>query len=523
MKVKRVSVLVSGLFLAITLYLGHPSALAAPSAGEVKIMGPMMGNQIPIPRLELGHANDYMQMLYDPLVGTTPDGQLSTKDGIAWKWEMTPDGLTWTFYLRKGIKFHNDVELTASDVKFSLEQQMLRDAKTSYAGEMRRTIGSIEVKDPYTVVIRCKKPSIFLGDILSNKSSSTGLIIPKNYYEKVGQDPFIRHPVGSGPYKWRSQMVGTDIRLEAVDKHWLYGVPRYKYFTFLVIPEESTQIAMLKTGEGDIARISRANAKDVLNAGLNVILKENAYQIYFAANMQWTSPVFSDIRFRKALNLAIDKEGIMKHILAGMATPYAIYPGRNALTCGADPALKPYPYDPQEAKRLIKEAGYEGYEFDVPNMKRAGVPEMVNVVEAVAGFWQKIGLKPKIFMTDYPAYRERRNARKVQNIVHGFDSTSDAGCGDLMDRFANNYYSKEEWAIVQSKYLDERFDKIYRSLDIAEVARLAGEITRYAYDQYLLVPICEVPDVIATTKRVPKWNPGTRRLDRNYYDLIRER
>jgi len=82
------------------------------------------------------------------------------------------------------------------------------------------------VKAPYTVVIRCKKPSIFLGDSFSNKSGSTGLIIPKNYYEKVGQDQFIRHPVGSGPYKFRSQMVGSDIKLEAVDKHWLYGVPR---------------------------------------------------------------------------------------------------------------------------------------------------------------------------------------------------------------------------------------------------------------------------------------------------------
>mgnify|MGYP002401784040 CR=1 FL=1 len=92
-----------------------------------------------------------------------------------------------------------------------------------------------------------------------------------------------------------------------------------------------------------------------------------------------------------------------------------------------------------------------------------------------------------------------------------------------MDRFANNYYSKEEWAVVQSKYLDERFEKIYSSLDINEVKRLVGELTRYAYDQYLLIPICEVPDVIATTKRVPKWDPGTRRLDRNYYDLIRER
>lgn len=141
MKDRLMTGLTGVFFLALTLFTGHPSVLAAPPSGEIKIMGPMMGNQVFLPRLELGHANDYMQMLYDPLVGTTPDGQLSAKDGIAWKWEMSPDGLTWTFYLRKGIKFHNEGELTATDVKFSLEQQMLPDAKTSYAGEMRRTIG----------------------------------------------------------------------------------------------------------------------------------------------------------------------------------------------------------------------------------------------------------------------------------------------------------------------------------------------------------------------------------------------
>ena len=82
--------------------------------------------------------------------------------------------------------------------------------------------------------------------------------------------------------------------------------------------------------------------------------------------MQWTSPAFSDIRFRKALNLAIDKEAIIKHLLGGMAKPMCYLAWFGIISgVGGDPTLKPYPYDPQEARRLIKEGGWEGYEFTV--------------------------------------------------------------------------------------------------------------------------------------------------------------
>ena len=128
--------------------------------------------------------------------------------------------------------------------------------------------------------------------------------------------------------------------------------------------------------------------------------------VVFHPNMQWTSPVFSDIRFRKALNLAIDKEAIIKQLFAGLAKPIATYPGSNISAVGGDPTLKPYPYDPQEARRLIKEGGWEGYEFTLMSYARAGCPEFPQVVEAIAGYWEKIGLKPKIRMTEWAVWRK---------------------------------------------------------------------------------------------------------------------
>ncbi len=522
MKKKCVVLLTGVAVLTMIMLAGYEPAAGAPKE-EVKTAAATFGNEIPIPRLEYNHSNDWMLLLYDNLVGSTDDGKLSPEMGLAKKWEMSPDGLTWTFYLRTGVKFHDGVELTAKDVKFSLEQVMLPDSKTGNGGVFRQAIKSMEVKDPYTLVIQCKKPFLFLAEFLSDIEGMDIVIIPKDYYEKVGQDQFMKRPIGSGPYRWHSQMVGSYIKLESTGKkHWRDGVPRYKYMTYLLIPEESIRIAMLKTGEADIAMVSREGVKDVLGAGLKVVPKQGDAMVCFYPNMQWTSPAFSDIRFRKALNLAIDKEAIIKHILGGMGTPVATLPGNVAMTCGGDRKLKPYPYEPEQAKRLIKEGGYEGHEFDVPVFDRAEFPEYPKVAEAVLGYWQKIGLKPKIFMTRFDAWRERWMARKTQNTIMGVDTSVVPGCNGMLRTYEQKLYSKSPRTHVNNSYLDERIGKILSSVNLDEVEKLTGEIYRYAYDQYLVVPICDLNGVMAATKQIPAWDPGLRRRDGNYRGLIRQ-
>ncbi len=522
MKAKWTSFLAGVVALTMILSTGYQPVVAA-SVEELKLVQSGWGHGVPIPRFELSQGMDWLKLLYDPLFGTTPDGKLSPEHGLAAKWEMTRDGLTWTIHLRKGVKFHDGVELTAKDVKFSIEQIMLPDSTATVVDEIRKTVKLIEIKDPYTLVIHCKRPSLFLYTYFSDVSTVTGLIIPKDYYERVGKDDFMKKPIGTGPYKWNSQVVGSYIKLEAAEKHWRDGVPRYKYVSFLYVPEESTRIAMLKTGEADMTRISRERIKEVRDAGLKVISKKNAAAIIFHCLMQWATPAFSDIRFRKALNLAIDRGAIIKSILEGGGAPVAGFPGDNIFACGGDPSLKPYPYDPQEARRLIKEGGYEGYGFTMASYPRDGLPEFQKIVEVVVGYWQKIGLKPKIFMTEYATLRASWRAEKVQNTVCGMDTTSVPECGTLLNRMQERYSSYEKRSVAHDPKYDAWFKKAYSSLDEAEVAKILGEMYRVSYDQHLIVPICSINDEIACTKRVPDWDPGQRRDDRNYNDVIKQR
>jgi peptide/nickel transport system substrate-binding protein len=169
MKTTLVTLLAGVGFLAMILLMGYQPVVAAPPTGEVKIIAPSFGNAVGIPFLERGHALDWMDLFYDSLVGCTPEGKLSPDLGLANKWEMSPDGLTWTFYLRKGVKFHDGVEVTARDVKFNIDQLITRrDAIVPEAAFLRKNAKNIGVKDPYTVVIQCNQPDLFLPQLFSN-------------------------------------------------------------------------------------------------------------------------------------------------------------------------------------------------------------------------------------------------------------------------------------------------------------------------------------------------------------------
>ncbi|MFC2042394.1 ABC transporter substrate-binding protein [Chloroflexota bacterium] len=464
-------------------------------------------------------------MFYDSLVGSNNDGTLSTEKGIAYKWEMSPDGLTWTFYLREGIKFHDGVELTSKDVKFTIEQVMRPDSRTTKAESVRATVAKVGFSDPYTVVIDCKVPTLYLAHMFSDVASMEGLIMPKDYTERVGDQGFASHPIGSGPYKFIDQAVGSYIKLEATDKHWRDGVPKYKYLTFLITPEESTRIAMLKTGEADIIDIGREAIKEVKDAGFNVSMKPGAGTLGIYPHGQWADVPLSDIRVRKALNLAINREELLQYLFAGQAKlgptwPWAAEP---LLGIGGDPTLKPYPYDPEEAKRLLKEAGYEGMELNIASFPRAGVPELSQTWEAIAGYWENIGVKPKIHMTEYPAWRLRRQAQDQLGWVSAADIGSRFDHQSALSLIRTQVHSTSDITQCKDPELDSLINRAESTMDIVEAEKLIGDIQRHIYDNYLMWGLIDLGYQVGTNTDILPWDMSMRPYDKNLYELIRQK
>src|SRR5881397_1852648 len=276
------------------------------------------------PALQGHNVKYYLSLMFDYLVGTTPDGQPSQAGGLASKWENSADHKRWTFHLRKGVKFHTGDEMTSDDVKFSLQRAMSKRSTTGYAGPLRTLIQDIETPAPDRVVIVTKEPTLIIPTYLSRTLSTEGMVLPKKYIEANGDDAFARKPVGSGPYKFVEQVTGSHIKLAAVDNHWRIGVPRFKTMLFRLVPEETTRIALLRRGEVDVADVSRERVAELEKEGFPVhFRKEEAI-----LSMYWVLPrdgqPTADKRVREAMNLAVDRAEIAQAIFAGKAEPASI-------------------------------------------------------------------------------------------------------------------------------------------------------------------------------------------------------
>src|SRR5262245_32684610 len=216
---------VASLAVSSVLSLSAPG-LAQEPKGTLIFAVESLAAQTLDPILETRPGNAvYQAPMYDSLVGFDLDkGGLGP--GVAERWAMSEDGLSWTFQLRPGQTFHNGDPLTAQDVKFSLERQMSPKSQAAAAGSMRRSIKSIEVVDDLTVRVNTNEPQLGLPAALSRAVAPEGSIMPKTYLEAVGEEEFRKKPIGSGRWKFVRSVPGDRTEFEAVSNRHRRGHPR---------------------------------------------------------------------------------------------------------------------------------------------------------------------------------------------------------------------------------------------------------------------------------------------------------
>jgi len=359
--------------------------------------------------------NDYnwMTYVYDRLLNT--DGSLKPVPWLAESW-VFPDQLTCIMKLRKGVRFSDGTPFNAEAVKF-VEEWIMDPKNKCWSSAWLKPLKSIDVVEEYTVRWNFKETwGAFLG-IMANIPGY--MISPKALKEDPNKCD--SYPVGTGPYILEDRSPGNWIKLKR-NPNWWYGKsvghPDMPYFDGIlttVIPDPSVQLANLKAGRIDSMTLAKSQYETVKNdPNLQVFVAPSSYLRGYRLNH--SRPPFSDIRVRQAVAYAIDRKALIEGIEFGMGRiASCVYPEDH---WAHNPSLPPWPYNPQKARQLLKEAGYSGglnifgHVYNNPQSQARG--------EAVKGMLAEVGINWKVDVLDAVAIEDR-----IKNLKY------DMGTGDF--------------------------------------------------------------------------------------------
>jgi peptide/nickel transport system substrate-binding protein len=397
---------------------------------------------------------------------------------LAESWTASEDGLSYEFQLRKGPTFHNGESVTAEDVKFSF---------TRYRGVshalLAERVASVEAPDPLHVRFHLKKP---WPDFLTFYGTATGAgwIVPKKYVEQVGDDGFLKAPVGAGPYKFVSFKPGVELVLEAFEGYWRKA-PSVKRLVFRMIPDEATRLAALIRGEVDIVYSIRGELAEELQRQPGLTLKPvnlpAPFYLYFADQWDAKSP-WHDVRVRKAASLAIDRDGINQ----------ALTLGHSKITGSIIPQSfdmywqPPKPvHDPARAKQLLAEAG-------LPRGFDAGEyfcdASYANVGEVVLNNLAEVGIRISLRPIERAAFLKSWADKKYKNVIQA----ASGAFGNAATRLAAFIVGGGTYSYGSYPDIDDLFKQQEAELDPRKRSELVAKIQQMVDTRTMVAPIWQL-------------------------------
>jgi peptide/nickel transport system substrate-binding protein len=389
-----------------------------------------------------------MNHIFEPLVGYSED--LDVIPVLAEKWDVTPDLKTYTFFLLKGKLFHNHREMVADDVKYSIERIMDPKTQNNRRSNFNK-VERIEVVDKYTVRFRMKESDANLLHSLAEIPAIMA-IVPREEVEKQGG--VMKHPVGTGPYKFVEWKQGRHLILERFDDYVPqpgpmngFGGKRVAYIDkirFVPVPEESVATMALLNKEIDFLLFVPFKNADKFKTDykkLGIVTDESPgmslYQIFFGMK----NPVTKDLNFRKACAYAIDRNLVAEAAMRGYQTDNASF------VAVGNPYFTPnhkkwYKKDVETAKKLLKESGYKGEQVTIITNKQYQM--MYTQAVAVQSELAAVGINTKLEVLDWPTAMQYWFNGNFQILSYGlaprpdprlaFSSLKSSGFYDLVPR-----------------------------------------------------------------------------------------
>ena len=385
--------------------------------GKIEEKALVIGTSQSLPTLDPAmHRNRMVQSvlrnIYDCL--TTRDADMKVAPQLAESWEMTDD-LTWKFYLRKGVKFHNGDSLTSEDVKFSLDRIIkpnMISGRSSHRKGLIDPVEDVEIIDDHTLLIKTSEPWAILPTMLTFID-----IVPKKYVQEKGDDYFASNPVGTSAFKLGEWVKGERLVLKKFDDY--YGEKaKVDTVIFRPIPEPASRISSLKAGECQIITNLPSHLIDEVDSDPRTLVLSSDGTRSFFIGMNVKKAPFDNPIVRKAMNHAINTDLIISSIMKGMAInlPGPLVPG----VFGYNENLEPYKYDSELAKELLKKAGRpDGFKVEID-----ADYDTKEIAEAISAEFAKIGVTASIRVWELGVLRTQLESQNRSMFIFSWGNAS---------------------------------------------------------------------------------------------------
>jgi peptide/nickel transport system substrate-binding protein len=440
--------------------------------------------------------------IYDGLIQRGPDMKLTP--ALATSWKVADDGLSIRFELRKGVTFHNGEPFNADAVKFTFDRLLGAEGAKGPQQSNYNMIDHVDVVDEFTVNMVLKKPDPVL---LTKLAGYGAMIVPPKYLTEKGDAFFNANPVGTGPFMLASYEPKIGIKLKANPNFW-GGAPKLDGVDFRFIAEPGTEVAELQAGRLDLATLIPLSQIETIKKQANLDVLSVPGPTVAVLRFNTKTGVTKDENVRKALIMAVDRDTIVKEILLGQAKPIVSF--QSEVSFGYDPKLKPLPFDPAGAKKLLAAAKVPAgasVQIDI----RGTDATFREVAQAVAGYLQGVGLKPtlkpyetSVLLNDIVP--NGKTGEMFQTLWGGwtfdFDNTA-----YLM------YHTGEKWNPYDS---DPKLDKLLEEqrsiMDQPKREKLLQEVGAYVAERALEMPLYNQNTFVGVNKRVKNFVlPGDNR------------
>lgn len=406
---------------------------------------------------------------------------------LAESWKISPGGLTYTFALRQNVKFHDGSAFTAQDVLFKFERA--RDPKSGHMHPAYyRDITKIETPNATTVVFRLKQPN---SEFMMNLARPESIIGPRNRVEEQKT-----HPIGTGPFKFVAWERGVGIRLEKFGQYYVRGQPYLDRVTFRFVPDQGAQLAGLRAGDLDVLGFGVIPENAVFvqrDPTFKLITGTTTTEI--TVGMNNSLPPFDDIRVRRAMQHAIDKDELIRTVMMGFGTKIGSH--RSPGEWGYVDLSGMYLPDAARARALLSDAGYGPHNpLTFTFTLAAPYPYERRIGEAIAAQLARVGVRPRIEVVEWATWLSRvfRGADYQMTII-GHSEPNDIGI------YANpDYYFR-----YNNPRFQETFSEYRRINDTKRAMHLMKELQRMLAEDAVNVWVMNSPYLAALRRNVMGW------------------